>query len=151
MRNILNTVISPETNGSMVNILSGNGSWETYIPGYGVVFFDDVSTGLHFFADTGIWTSSGHNTIIIDDDGHHESKGENHKDLEADVSELMASYATTLKSLKNDENMVVALKMDDDSDEDEPGLIILKLNKSDIDKYSNSVEDLKSKINVTKI
>ncbi|MBT3802807.1 MAG: hypothetical protein HOG05_16795, partial [Bacteroidetes bacterium] len=65
--------------------------------------------------------------------------------------ELMASYATTLKSLKKDENMVVALKMDDDPDEDEPGLIILKLNKTDIDKYSNSVEDLKSKINITKI
>jgi hypothetical protein len=151
MRNILNTVISPETSGNMVNFLSGNGSWETYIPGYGVVFFDDVSSGLHFFADTDIWTTSGRNTIVIDDDGHHDSKGDNHNNMEADVSELMASYATTLKSLKKDENMVVALKMDDDPDEDEPGLIILKLNKTDIDKYSNSVEDLKSKINITKI
>lgn len=151
MRNILNTVISPESTASMVNIFSGNGSWETYIPGYGAIFFDDISSGLHFFADSGVWTSHGRNTIIIDDEGHHDSDSKDHANLEEDVSELMASYATTLKSLKKGEDLVVAIKMNDDSDEDDPGLIILKLNKSDIDKYSNSVEELQGKIKVTKI
>ena len=159
MRNILNTAMtgSREEFYFPSSFAHGN-SWETYIPGYGAVFFNDYNplpsmialgySGLHdyFLLDA---LEDENNKKEEEDDDEEEMDYLN--DLEEDLTELLATYSPTLKSLKSNEQVVVAIRLKEKYTGYDEGILILKLNQEDIQRHRDSQEKLAEMVTIIRL
>ena len=157
LKNILNTVFEQDFRSDFnFRIVDKESFWETYIPGYGAVFFRKYNpgAGLVKIDISGqdeariVISGEGKSSIskIISDD----SKTKSLPQLQDELTDLMVDYSATLKSLKPGEQVVIALKLVSGISKEKVETLVMKLKKSDIDRYRNSPE-LKSKIEVVKI
>lgn len=152
MRNILNTVLTEQLDSDFLWETVDDSSWEIYIPGYGAVFYNDISSDMDFLLHDVFHFSGGGSGIVIKD---REQKGEDtvpdkKEQISNELQEILANYAPTIKSLKKGEKVVVALKVQN-AQRGLTGMKILKLSYENIRNFSNRPEELKSKIEIVDI
>jgi|GEM_PF-588422 len=163
MKNILNTAFEDRNKDRFIFCLgaSGDEAWSTYIPGFGALFYRSFSLGSMVSLrslDPGEPAKAGSKkesdiTIVLDswDAGSSPEKNlELLNTLEDEISDLLVVYTPTLKSVKLNESVVIAVKVGDFQSKSQPGSMILKLPKKAVDNAKNDKE-VKDKIVKLKI
>lgn len=138
MNNIIKTTFNRRDHGKMiVRITSGiNGSWGSYVEGFGAVFFHGYSAPTIMSLTTPEF-DTGEYSIVVS--GEHSKKSQEKSEemeakIEADITELLVTYSPTLKSVKSNENIVVAVKLGDYDRDDMNSMMIFNVKKDEIQK-----------------
>jgi len=157
MKNILNTAFENEINSDYsFHFVNRNDFWESYIPGYGAVFFRKYNPGLSVIKmsvddedNDFVVLSEGKSgeSVVIGDKIN--KTGKSLSQLENELIELLVNYSQSLKSLQKGENIVVAVKMREGLIKQKERMMVIKLNTADINRYSP--QELKKRIEVVKI
>lgn len=179
MGNILETAFDPREGRGFSPYLDRDESWGTYLPGFGAMFFRKYSTADYYRLRiyTGelrkyskelkkaseqlrnVKERLVEGTEKLEKVAELAKEAEERKgvteekaraDLENKISDLIAAYAATLKSLKAEEQLVVAVKLSPDFESRGGGMLIFRLKKADIDKFRQPL-DLRNRIEVIKL
>ena len=152
---IMNTILKSTCkedygNFYMWHLIGGEESWGTYIDGFGALFFQSKNTGFSIFTLSGIPNGIIPSlSITINGEDEEGIKQLSAEVVQKNISDLMVTYTPTLKSVKPDEQVVIAVKFDRDIDDEKHRMLIFKVKKNVFDKYTDDNELLK-KIEVVK-
>ena len=149
MKNILKTAFDKEGGGTTLRFINREDSWESYIPGFGAVFYhqyhpnpgESFLGGLRNF-DSGLAAGKSKNIEMQIE--------ESVLKLQNEISKLMVTYSPTLSSLQTGEHFVVAVKIKTFFLSDTDGLLVLRLKKENIDNCKND-QELMAKIQVVNL
>ena len=143
MNNILKTAFEKKTASRYVLWTEsfGEGSWSSYMEGFGALFFHNYSFGHSILLNTiGVGPLSNEINIVLNGDTVDGSKEDWNKRIdktEAELSELLKIYIPTLKSVKPSESVIVAVKFGGSYDSKKPSMLIIKVKKDDITNTKN--------------
>ncbi len=153
MKNILNTAFEDRNKDRFIFCFgaSGDETWSTYIPGFGALFYRSFRLGPMISlrsADPAEPASGGQKkesdiTIVVDSwnsDSSSEKNNEILSNLENEISDLLVVYTPTLKSVKSNESVVIAVKIGDHQTKNQPGTMIIKLPKKAVENAKNDKE-----------
>lgn len=133
MNTILATVFEDgERDGFLWSSFGKRDSWGTYIPGFGALFFQRQKLGWNLLSiiSHNLFGSQNNFLIALDDEqAKGDGKGVNVDELQESISDLLVTYIPTLKSVKPQEQVVVAVKFDRSFDEENHQMLILKVKK----------------------
>ena len=138
MNNIIKTTLNKRDHGRMVVwITSGvKSSWGSYVDGFGAVFFHGYSAPT-IMSLTTPELENGEYSIVVTGD-HSEKSSQKREEMEAkieaEITELLVTYSPTLKSVKPDENIVVAVKLGKHDRNDNNSMMIFNVKKDEIQK-----------------
>ena len=153
MKNILNTAFEDRNKDRFIFCLgaSGDEAWSTYIPGFGALFYRSFRLGPMVSlrsVDPAKPASGGQKkesdiTIVVDSwnsDSSLEKNNEIIGNLENEISDLLVVYTPTLKTVKSNESVIIAVKIGDHQTKNQPGTMILKLPKKAVENAKNDKE-----------
>jgi len=163
MKNILNTAFEDRNKDRFIFCFgsSGEEAWSSYIAGFGALFYRAFSLGpmISFKTTDSDEPAAGkskkeNDITIFVDSWKSDSAGEKSDkmlcDLEDEISDLLVIYTPTLKSVKSEENIVVAIKIGERQAKNKPNMMIIKIPKKAVEK-SKDEKELKNQIVKLKI
>ena len=152
MKNIIKTAFDTKKKGRYI-IWSGSSvenSWGSYVDGFGAVFYHRYHQEPTIMSLSTHYGDTGGDLDIIVSGGSDEKSEEDRKELElkieADITDLLVTYTPTLKSVKSDENIVVAVKLGDYDRGNKNSMMIFNVKKDEIGKQK--IGGKENKINV---
>ncbi len=154
MGKILRTVFEERKRGKyVIEYLDQSKSWASYVPGFGAVFLHKCRSGSDPFYIAAPDKIVGRTTGIIIDSGEDESSEKARESIARvrdEIMDVMVTYGPTLKSVKPEENVVVAVKFRRAFDREQHSALIMSAKKRLLITNGNA-DEIKKKIKIHRL